>query len=177
MTALIYWRQRLIAGEPLHFQNTRKPGRDVRYYAGQEAGWPRAVRKNALYQDYEWWFENTYLKPFKGSGYFSDFEDKLPKCMDRLAFYAVMLPLVNPLGLEPRAYRTVVEVLHEGRYLTLKKRSNFYRLGTIMDHKVTFEMQTGMKVDQAIPTFDAEEIRILAASVGRAKPIDRRRHV
>lgn len=168
MTALLYWRGRLQAGEPLHHQAERPQGADVRFRSGQGPnGWPHALAKQKLYDDYIWWFNAVYSKPFLDTVYYQDHPEKLPKPMDRLAFFSVMQPLVNPLDTEPRTYPVKVQTFFEGKYLAVKRSRSFYRLASLEEHKVAFSLHTGIPVGHAIGVYDAREVAFLAAEQKR----------
>lgn len=162
MTVLIWWRDRLNVGEPLHDQATRTQGADVRFRQGQGPnGWPNAVSKQRLYDDYLWWFDASYLKPFRDVPFYVDNPTKLPSACDRLAFFSLMQPLIVPTGLAARTYPVKVNVQHEGRLIPVKRSRSFYRLALLEDHRVAFVLHSGMRLTDATPHYDAAEIALL----------------
>lgn len=148
MTALVYWRGRLQAGEPIHHQAATAKGADVRFLANQGPnGWPNALNKQSLYADYLWWFETVYLQAFREAPYYRDNPGRMPKPMDRLPFFSVMGPIVNPLGTADRTYPVKVNIIHEGRSLKIKRSRSFYRLPPLDVARKTFVETTGMTLD------------------------------
>ena len=170
MTVLLWWKERLNAGEPLHNQETRPVGVDVRFSDRiGPYGWPNAVAKQALYDDYVWWHTTVYIKPFNDSPYYSDNPDKIPKPADRLAFFSAMQPLIAPTNLESSTYPVKVSVQHEGRIVKVKKSRAFYRLVDLEAHRVAFMTHTGLRLSDATPIYDAREIELLAKEQKRIK--------
>lgn len=170
MTVLLWWKQRLQVGEPVHHQELRAKGADVRFRdGGGPNGWPSAVCKQKLYDDYLWWHDSVYSRPFKDSPFYADNPDKMPRATERLAFFSTMQPLIAPTGLEPRTYPVKVQTFHEGRMLKVKRSRSFYRLVSLEEHRMAFSLHTGLRLSDATEIYDAREVALLAEEQKRIK--------
>lgn len=168
MTITIWWRERLNKGEPLHSTEGMLPGVHTRFRSGQGPnGWPHAVAKQSLYEDYRAWHYSQYCKPFRETPYYQDHPEKVPVPAERHVFFSVMAPLIQPTGLASKTYPIKVGTIHEGRYVRVKKSQSFYRLASLEEHQVAFRLHTGMSLGVTIAPYDAREVALLAAEQKR----------
>lgn len=147
MSAVLYWKERLEDAQPLRDEALRVEGFNVKNPSATNT-WPRAVARQALYQDYLKWFEEIYLLSFKTVGYYQDFPEQMPKPLDELGFFATMGPFLYVVGKDKqvRNYSVKVQKPYQGRYVQVKTGRYFVRLCEHKAHCAAFELNTGIEL-------------------------------
>lgn len=150
MAVIPYWKERI---------EDRRPIRELAYYVenydwkphdeGSDT-WPRLVAKQALWKDYQAWFEDVYLAPFKLSQYFVDFPDQLPTPATESEFWATIAPYLYVSGhrsLQTRQYYVWQQKKYEEHWIRVKVMRSFVRLGSWDEHLAQFSLLTGHRGD------------------------------
>jgi hypothetical protein len=148
MAVIPYWKERLLARCPLHVESLRVPA-NLRARNDQPGDtWPRAVAKQALFLDYQAWFDECYLVPYRETSYYQD-GAALPEPAGELDFFITMSPFLHVVGRaqQTRSYFVREPQLHEGEFVMVKAKRNFVRLLTWNEHVAQFELVTGIHID------------------------------
>lgn len=156
MAVSLYWRERLLARNPIKYDAFRQEGFDVKYHDGRPGDtWPLRVAKQALLSDYLKWFEEEYLKTFRGVGYYQDFPDALPKPATELEFFTSMSAFLYLTGRhnQTRGYFVWGVTGFEDRFVRARVHRNFIRLCEHNEHVAQYELVTGDLLTQ-IPELD-----------------------
>lgn len=167
MSVIQYWRERLAARNPLGAP-IWKSGVDFRPHverARRADTWPRAVCRDILYKDYLWWFDNNFLKAYRGVAFFD--ADNMPKPEEQLGFFCAMSPMLYLVGkdVQVRNYQVPIQVQHEGRWTQVRKWRYFVRLCDWETHVAAFELHTGLPVAGNVAFFEAEKAKRLSSDV------------
>ena len=173
MSAVLYWKERLESAQPLRDEALRVPGYNVRNPSVSQT-WPRAIARQALYQDYQKWFDEEYLTAFRDVGYYQDFPQHMPKPLDELGFFATMGPFLYIVGRDKqvRNYTVKVQKPYQGRLVEVKTGRYFVRLCEHKAHCAAFELNTGIelavafyaKTDGLIKALNSEQDRVEAVA-------------
>lgn len=168
MSVVLYWRQRLIAGRPIRSDTLWAEGYNYRPLDKQpDSTWPKAVAKQALFQDYLGWFEEEYLKPFAASKGYAEFPDQLPKPANELGFFSQINPMLMLVGAssQVRNYKVTRRQLYEGRWIDVKGWRSFVRLCEWDEHVSAFILQTGSMIPRRQPRTLSQDIEAVAGAV------------
>lgn len=151
MAVVPYWKQRL---------EERRPIRELAYWredydwkpslAAPSDTWPRMVAKQSLWKDYQAWFEDVYLAPFRASPYFTDFPEQLPSPVGESEFWQTLAPFLYISGsrnMQTRGHFVWDQKMFEGRWVKCKIYRSFVRLGTWEEHTAAFALLTGERGD------------------------------
>lgn len=171
MSVIQFWRERLAARRPLGGPMW-KEGEDYKPHLDKKRradSWPHSVCRDVLYRDYLWWFEETFLKAYRGVAFFDD--ENMPKPEDALTFFCGMSPLLYLAGkdVQVRNYQVPVSVRHEGKWIKVRKWRYFVRLCDWETHVAAFELATGLPVAGNVAFFEAEKAKRLSTDVTNFK--------
>lgn len=172
MTAVqLWWKERLVDRHPIGCEALRMEGYNLKTARTETTDpWPRAVARQALFEDYKIWFEDSYLPPYKTAGYYADFPDNLPRPTDELGFFTTIAPFLYIVGKKQqvRAYYVPQKQLYEDRYVTIKVNRYFVRLCEWEAHIAQFELLTGMDAHSILPSFDPDNAKTVARAISSA---------
>lgn len=174
MAVILYWRERLQARRPIYCDRLAVEKLNLRTIVGDT--WPRAVAKQALFEDYQIWFEEVYLPPYRDTGFYQDMPDQLPKPATSLEFFTTMSPLLHLIARDKqtRSYKVDKQVQHMGEWVTVKSHRNFVRLCEWKEHVAAFELQTGLVVGfRDFPLSSERDERIMVLVRGQKAYVER----
>ena len=154
---IAYWRERLVGHNPLRSEKLREPLFNIRLHRNQEGGWPRAVARQALVQDYVEWFKDVYLRSYD-TPYYVENPDRKPQHANDLEFFSTMAPFLYVVGreIQTRGYLVKIRERYQGEWITVSRRRNFVRLCTWEEHVAAFQMQVGEQLP-SLPVFQSQQ--------------------
>lgn len=178
MSVILYWKKRLQEGNPLYAESLRIQNYNIKYRDGPRDGWPFAVAKQGLYQDYCIWHRDEMVPTYHDVPYFRDNEDQIPVAAAELFFFTTIAPFLYIVDskVQTRSYQVNDMVIHEGEAVHVKKGRNFVRLCTLEEHRAAYVIQTGSPVKEMIDTYDPEKYRLMGEAIDRVRTVtDERR--
>jgi len=157
MSAQLYWRERLIARNPIYSEPLREVMYNFRpHRRAMDDTWPHAIARAVLLEDYTAWHKEVYLKPYGDVSFFRDNPKKLPRPLGQLEFFSTISPWLYVRGKKEqvRAYLVPHKVCVEGRWVSTLKNRYFVRLCPWEAHVAAFHVNTGMDVNETPLPFD-----------------------
>jgi hypothetical protein len=165
MSVLMYWKERLVAKNPLFSEAKRLEKIHVKHRrSDMDNPWPHSVARSALFEDYLIWHEEAYLVPFRAVDYYQSNPDRLPAPADELGFFSTIAPWLYLVGKKQqvRTYLVPVQEFYDGEWYETKKNKYFVRLCTWEQHVAGFEMITGVPLDMQTEYYHPERARTVA---------------
>lgn len=167
MSVVQFWRERLAAKRPLYSEGWQAKTDYKPRYKDPNNPWPHSVCRTVLYQDYLYWHEDRFVKPYVGVAFFEASPDSVPKPADELTFYVTMAPWLYLLGkdIQQRSYLVPYRIMYEGAWRQGKKRRYFVRLCYWETHVAAFEMYTGVPIAGNVKFFEVEKTKQMVEEV------------
>lgn len=171
MSVIQYWRERLAARNPL-YSGSFKAREDykVRQDRPQDP-WPHSVCRAVLYQDYQFWFEDVFLKAYRGVPYYDNSPDKFPTPEVDFEFYSGMSPFLYLVSKEVQVknYLVPTQRFYEEKWVKGKRYRYFVRLCEWETHVAAFELYTGLSISGNLAFFDVEKAKRMSAEIADFK--------
>lgn len=171
MSVIQWWRDRLIARNPL-YSSAFKPREDFKPRRDRlEDKWPHSVCRVVLYKDYCYWHQDVFLAPFKGVAFYDDFPEALPKLASEMVFYTAMSPLLYLVSrdVQVRNYLVPHRYMYEGKWVSGKRYRYFIRLCEWETHVAAFELYTGVSLIDKLAFFDVEKAKRMSMEIKEFK--------
>lgn len=147
MSVIPYWRERLEEGRPIRLDTYWEAEFDWRNgVADTSESWPRMVACQAFWMDYQAWFEDVYLVPYRESAYFKDFPDQMPKPESEGGFWSQFGPMVYiNRKTQRRGYFVWGQKKYEDEWVKVKVYRSFIRMASHKECLAQLELILGAK--------------------------------
>jgi hypothetical protein len=146
MSAMLYWKERLLTGMPFYASKMYVEG--LNYKPNRKdptSPWPHSVARSAFYADYCIWHNEAYLPQFKDQPHYKEYPEDLPMMADELGFFATIAPWLYVVGKsrQVRSYAVTERVHQDGEWHEARRKRYFVRLCSREVHVAAFELFTG----------------------------------
>lgn len=141
---MVWWRERLDARVPLSATFMIEGYNYKAREGANQDPWPVRVARQALYLDYQSWYIKTIL-PQYNTPYYRDHPEKIPLYASELVFFSTMTPYLYIYDKETQVknYHVKESRKFEGKWVTVKVRRYFIKLGSFQEHLEAFKRETG----------------------------------
>lgn len=142
-----YWQERLVARNPLADHLLRVEGYNVKSWSGKYGEWPRAVARQALYQDYETW-HIAWREAMEREPWFAEQGIRPPEVLPEFQFRVAIGPWLYIDGKEwhVKNYNVQQSSRVGSEWVKVKTRRYFIRLREVERHIEAFERVIGRSI-------------------------------
>lgn len=164
MSVTMYWKERLAAHNPVYCDALRIDKLTVKKRPGQLDDWPHSVARSTLFDDYVAWHNEVYLSGYREADYYKQHPERLPQPVDELTFFSTMSPWLYIVGKKQqvRTYMVPHRYRYEDEWVEGKKNTYFVRLCEWQHHAAAFELNTGIRLDDASEYYEPGRAQMVA---------------